>query len=879
MAKRVEFEAILEDGRYRRTLASLQGASGRLGLAPNLRQAQGPLNNIVASAGRLGPLAIAATAAFAGFTAGLNKALTSFRGFETSLARVATTTGQTLAQVQSRYGVLIQDIARQTGIATADIASGVQKAISGGIEDSEEIALIVQQSARFAAAGLGDLATAISATTTVFANFREAGLNTAEIMDSIALAAMIGEGEVEDFSPAFKRLSGTAALLNIEIAELGALIANISQTAPSVSEGVTQLEGVFKLLVKPSQQARDALAGIGTSVAALRNQIRREGFVEALDTLQDAIAEAGPELAGTLFRDFQGVLGQQNLDPDAIRRFEQRIASGMGTAIDGAFDQANMTIDAQMSRLTQAWETGWQRLGETAADALEVSGAVETLASLANEAFELYDTLARLASREYRQAAERRDLRIEIQAELSMDSRRRVERALAEIGRTVPFATPEAALRAGRQRAQAELAALRQEREDIFASTVGDDGEEDLSKLTEDENQRLLTIRRLIGVQKEITAEVDKQLAASSDNLELEDENTAQKELQEKLTADVAAHYNRINSSLQTQEERLDASIQKTRDLIAAQQAGEQDTTELDALLARQLKAREDARTKRENDETAAMMRREEREANEARRRMEREQRDAQNLELDRIDRERRLLQSRAGPVDDTTTQGFAAERQLLLSERELAIQELRALYVEGTQELADELLIVNNEFDNAVNDLEARQMDSVQRATEEYQAAFSELGRTIGDAFTSFEDSTEGWFNLLFDSLPQLISQFGQLSDAAQGLGNIGGSGGSGFLSLLGGIFGGARADGGPVSARQMYLVGERGPEWFVPGAAGQIINNQQAFGAMTMNLNFNGVGGSDRETIRAEINSAIPQIATAGQAFLRRARIEGPR
>ena len=37
--------------------------------------------------------------------------------------------------------------------------------------------------------------------------------------------------------------------------------------------------------------------------------------------------------------------------------------------------------------------------------------------------------------------------------------------------------------------------------------------------------------------------------------------------------------------------------------------------------------------------------------------------------------------------------------------------------------------------------------------------------------------------------------------------------------------VFGGARAEGGPVSPGRSYLVGERGPELFLPGAHGQIV------------------------------------------------------
>lgn len=46
-----------------------------------------------------------------------------------------------------------------------------------------------------------------------------------------------------------------------------------------------------------------------------------------------------------------------------------------------------------------------------------------------------------------------------------------------------------------------------------------------------------------------------------------------------------------------------------------------------------------------------------------------------------------------------------------------------------------------------------------------------------------------------------------------------------SGFLNFLGG----ARAEGGPVNANVPYLVGEKGPELYVPNKSGQIIPNNQ--------------------------------------------------
>ena len=55
--------------------------------------------------------------------------------------------------------------------------------------------------------------------------------------------------------------------------------------------------------------------------------------------------------------------------------------------------------------------------------------------------------------------------------------------------------------------------------------------------------------------------------------------------------------------------------------------------------------------------------------------------------------------------------------------------------------------------------------------------------------------------------------------------------------------IFGGGRANGGPVSSGTSYVVGERGPELFVPNTAGKIIpNGGTGGGGTTINLTVNG-------------------------------------
>jgi hypothetical protein len=58
-----------------------------------------------------------------------------------------------------------------------------------------------------------------------------------------------------------------------------------------------------------------------------------------------------------------------------------------------------------------------------------------------------------------------------------------------------------------------------------------------------------------------------------------------------------------------------------------------------------------------------------------------------------------------------------------------------------------------------------------------------------------------------------------------------------SGIGSWLGGLF---RAEGGPIAAGQPYIVGERGPEWFVPKQAGAVLPNGTSPGGTTINTSI---------------------------------------
>ena len=147
-------------------------------------------------------------------------------------------------------------------------------------------------------------------------------------------------------------------------------------------------------------------------------------------------------------------------------------------------------------------------------------------------------------------------------------------------------------------------------------------------------------------------------------------------------------------------------------------------------------------------------------------------------------------------------------------------------------------------------------------------------------DALVSFVMTGKADFKSLANSI---ISDLIRIQIRSMLGGMFGGGGGFNFLSLLGfgggigghatiagGATGGLRANGGPVSANRQYIVGEKGPELFMPGSSGSIVPNNalggNSGGGVTINQTIN-VSTGVQQTVRAEIQQLLPQISNAAK------------
>ena len=171
-----------------------------------------------------------------------------------------------------------------------------------------------------------------------------------------------------------------------------------------------------------------------------------------------------------------------------------------------------------------------------------------------------------------------------------------------------------------------------------------------------------------------------------------------------------------------------------------------------------------------------------------------------------------------------------------------------------------------------------------IREKNEEIRDSFEAIGNAVANSFKgmitgamSFRDAMKGIIGAVIDELFRLFV-------VQQLVGVV-----SGALSSAFGVPDPTKkAIGGSVGKNKPYMVGEQGPELFIPGGSGTIIPNRNLSsggGGSPINISVDARGASDPAAVRAQVQQGIleaaPAIIAAAEsrtvAGLRRPRLGG--
>ena len=221
-----------------------------------------------------------------------------------------------------------------------------------------------------------------------------------------------------------------------------------------------------------------------------------------------------------------------------------------------------------------------------------------------------------------------------------------------------------------------------------------------------------------------------------------------------------------------------------------------------------------------------------------------------------------------------------SAEAQIRAEEqrtgRKLSEDEATAYYqaaMQGVKELQQAEADAYDMSRNAIVGLRkniAEYIDDATNGAKAVESAFKTFSSGMENYLVKATKNMKGsWKEFVASMLEELLRS--QIRQTMAGLFQIGlGQTKGGGGGLFGGsIIPGILAAGGPVSDRRPYLVGERGPELFVPNSAGSMVPNSGLQGGGNVTYNISAVDALSFKQMIAKDPGFIHAIATQGSKY----------
>jgi TP901 family phage tail tape measure protein len=250
--------------------------------------------------------------------------------FDTSLRQISGLTDVTAGELDGiREKILAMGPA--VGKGPQELVDAFYFIASAGFK-ADEAMVVLETSAKAAAAGLGETQTIAQVLGGVINAYGKENISAARAADILTEAVSQGTAEASGLAAVIGNVVPGAAALGVSFDQVTAAMAGMTLTGVGVEESATSLIQIFSSLQKPTSQAEEALKGMGLSSAELRRQLREEGLLATLRTLEERFA--GNETASAAvfgnIRALRGITALLTLDSDQLNSVFEKVNDSTG---------------------------------------------------------------------------------------------------------------------------------------------------------------------------------------------------------------------------------------------------------------------------------------------------------------------------------------------------------------------------------------------------------------------------------------------------------------------------------------------------------------------------------------------------------------------
>jgi TP901 family phage tail tape measure protein len=284
--------------------------------------------------------------------------------FDKSMTKVKSLVGIAGDEVD-RMGATAKTMAKEFGVSSAKAAEALFFITSAGLRGDEAMQTL-EASLKASAVGLGETATIADLATSAMNAYGSDTLGASDATDILTAAVREGKLEANELAGAMGAVLPVASNMGVSFNEVGAAFAAMSRTGTDARVGATQLTAILSGLLKPTEQAEQALNAMGLSSAGLKQQIKDEGLLATLNTLKTAF-DSNADAAQVVFpniRALKGVLDLLGSGVEVNRGIFERMNSTMGMT-QTAFDATAQSAEFRLRKAMNSSKESFAQLGAT----------------------------------------------------------------------------------------------------------------------------------------------------------------------------------------------------------------------------------------------------------------------------------------------------------------------------------------------------------------------------------------------------------------------------------------------------------------------------------------------------------------------------------
>jgi TP901 family phage tail tape measure protein len=190
----------------------------------------------------------------------LSKVISDVKELDTNLRRL-TTVGVNVAKISPALAKLSDELG---GVANkAELAAASYQAASAGFSDTAGNINILRAATKAAAGGLADTSAVTEVLVKTLNAYGMSGNQAIQVTDSISKAVELGNQEWSDYTSQLGRVASIAALAGVSLDEVNAFIASATKNGATAEIAFTGLGATLNTLLQPTKESQEAAAKLG----------------------------------------------------------------------------------------------------------------------------------------------------------------------------------------------------------------------------------------------------------------------------------------------------------------------------------------------------------------------------------------------------------------------------------------------------------------------------------------------------------------------------------------------------------------------------------------------------------------------------------------